>query len=314
MKGLRARHSADGHGAGTQGREHAPEVGRDKRPYLVLRLVVSNGRGAAGLAIILVLVLLAAFASSISHYDPTQYRVGAFLSPPDKTHLFGTDALGRDVFSRTIHGTRYTLWIGIISVSISLVLGVFLGMLGGYFGGLTDEMIMRVMDVLLSLPQLVLALAVATVLGPSLPNLMVAVGISAVPGYARLTRSTVLSAREQQYVEAAKAVGCADGAIMFRHILPNVVAPLVVLSTLGLASRILSAAALSFLGLGAQPPTPEWGLMLSEGRRYLTVAWWVTVFPGLFIVSSVLAINMIGDSLRDALDPRLRSMYRSASY
>jgi peptide/nickel transport system permease protein len=272
-----------------------------------LRGLRRNRAAIVGGSLIATLVFVAIAAPVIAPFGPTDYRTGPFLDAPSIRHPFGTDTLGRDVLSRTIYGTRYTLWIGIISVSISLCFGVSIGLTAGYFGGALDQALMRLMDVMLAFPQTILALAISAVIGPGLPNMMMAVGISAIPGYARVTRGSTLSAKEETYVEAARVVGCGNARIMIRHILPNVVAPLIVLSTLGLASRLLTAAALGFLGLGAQPPTPEWGLMLSEGRRYLTAAWWVTTFPGLFIMLSVLAINMIGDALSDALDPRLRS-------
>ncbi|MBA7513192.1 Glutathione transport system permease protein GsiD [subsurface metagenome] len=226
------------------------------------------------------------------------------FKPPSLEHFFGTDALGRDIFSRVIYGSRYSTWIGFISIFISLVIGGNLGLIGGYFGGRVDNVIMRCMDVMFAFPGILLALFIAATLGPGLTNLMIALGISAVPGYARVARSSVLSVKEKPYIEAARSIGCNNFNIIFRHILPNVIAPLIVLSTMGLASRILSAAALSFIGLGAQPPTPEWGLMLSEGRGYLRVAWWMTTFPGLAIMFVVFGINILGDGLRDALDPR----------
>jgi ABC-type dipeptide/oligopeptide/nickel transport system permease subunit len=273
-----------------------------------LRELRGNRGAIVGGLLILVLVLLAIAAPVICPFDPIEYRTGPFLDPPSTRHPFGTDTLGRDVLSRTIYGTRYTVWIGVISVSISLFFGLTIGLPAGYLGGAVDQVFMRMMDMMLAFPQIILALVISTVIGPGLPNMMLAVGISAIPGYARVTRGSTLSVKEQPYVEAARASGCNNGRIIIRHILPNIIAPLIVLSTLGLASRLLTAAALGFLGLGAQPPTPEWGLMLSEGRRYLNTAWWVTTFPGLFIMISVLAINMFGDALCDALDPRLRSL------
>jgi len=250
-------------------------------------------------------VMIAIISPIITPYDPSQYQPRDRLKPPSLAHLFGTDALGRDVFTRVMYGARYSTWIGFISISVSLIMGAALGMISGYSGGLVDSVIMRLMDVMLAFPGILLALFIAAILGPGLNNLMIALGISAIPGYARVSRSSVLSVKETVYVESAKAIGCRPVVIGLRHILPNILAPLIVLSTMGLASRILSAAALSFLGLGAEPPTPEWGLMLSEGRRYLRQAWWITTFPGLAIMTTVIGINLLGDGVRDALDPRL---------
>jgi peptide/nickel transport system permease protein len=205
-----------------------------------------------------------------------------------------------------LHGARVSLLVGLISVSIAVGLGTPVGLAAGYRGGHTDAWLMRLMDVMLAFPGILLALAIVSVLRPSVANLMIAVGVAAVPTYARLVRATVLSAKENLYVEAARAVGCGDLLVVGRYILPNVVAPLIVTGTLGLGTAILAAAALSFLGLGSQPPEAEWGRMLSEGRDYLREAWWISTFPGLGIMLTVLALNLLGDGLRDVLDPRLR--------
>jgi peptide/nickel transport system permease protein len=220
--------------------------------------------------------------------------------------LLGSDQLGRDVASRVLHGARISLSVGLISVTIAVALGAPVGLVAGFYGGRLDGLIMRVLDVLLAFPGILLALAIVSVLTPGLTNVMIAVGLSAVPTYARLVRGSVLAARENLYVEAARALGSRDPSILARYILPNVVAPLVVTATLGLGTAILAAAALSFLGLGSQPPQPEWGRMLSEGRDYLREAWWISTFPGLGIMLTVLGMNLLGDGLRDVLDPRLR--------
>jgi peptide/nickel transport system permease protein len=268
---------------------------------------LARQRGAVvGLLILATLAGLALAAPWLSSRDPIRTAPRDALQPPGARYLLGSDQFGRDVASRVLHGARISLTVGLISVSIALVLGTPLGLVSGFYGGRLDGLIMRVMDVLLAFPGILLALAIVSVLTPGLTNVMIAVGLSAVPGYARLVRASVLSAREHLYVEAARAIGGRDLGILARYILPNVVAPLIVTATLGLGTAILSAAALSFLGLGSQPPLPEWGRMLSEGRDYLREAWWIATFPGLGIMLTVLAMNLLGDGLRDVLDPRLK--------
>ena len=265
-------------------------------------------RGALlGLLILAALGTMAVAAPWLAARDPIRTAAREALQPPGARFLLGSDQFGRDVGSRVVYGARVSLLVGVISVSIAVALGAPLGLVSGYYGGRLDALIMRVMDVLLAFPGILLALAIVSVLSPGLGNVMIAVGLSAVPGYARLVRATVLAAREHLYVEAARALGGRDGGILVRDILPNVVAPLLVTATLGLGGAILSAAALSFLGLGSQPPQPEWGRMLSEGRDYLREAWWISTFPGLGILLTVLAMNLVGDGLRDVLDPRLKT-------
>jgi peptide/nickel transport system permease protein len=264
-------------------------------------------RGAiVGLVILGGLALMALGAPWLSPRDPIRTAARDALQPPGPRFVLGSDQFGRDVASRVLHGARVSLTVGLISVSIAVALGAPLGLVSGYYGGRLDGLIMRVMDVLLAFPGILLALAIVSVLTPGLTNVMIAVGLSAVPTYARLVRASVLSARENLYVEAARALGGRDLGILTRYILPNVVAPLIVTATLGLGTAILSAAALGFLGLGSQPPQPEWGRMLSEGRDYLREAWWISTFPGLGIMLTVLAMNLLGDGLRDVLDPRLQ--------
>ncbi|MDR7419618.1 MAG: ABC transporter permease [Armatimonadota bacterium] len=276
-------------------------------PWRAAARRLRRNRGAiAGLYLVLALVAVAVFAGSLAPYDPIKINPDSALQPPNRQFLLGTDTLGRDILSRLVHGARISLRVGLVSVGIAAALGTTLGLLAGYYGRWLDLGIMRFIDLLLAFPNVLLALAIIAILGPSIFNLMIAVGISATPAYARLVRGSVLSAKENTYVEAARAVGCHDRLIIRRHILPNVLAPLIVLSTLGMAGAILTGAALSFLGLGVQPPTPEWGVMLSDGRNYLRRAWWITTFPGVAIMMTVLAINMLGDGLRDALDPRLK--------
>jgi peptide/nickel transport system permease protein len=265
-------------------------------------------RGALiGLVILAALGTMAVAAPWISARDPIRTAPREALQAPGARFVLGSDQFGRDVASRVLYGARVSLLVGMISVSIAVGLGAPIGLVSGYYGGRLDALIMRVMDVMLAFPGILLALAIVSVLSPGLGNVMIAVGLSAVPGYARLVRATVLSAREHLYVEAARALGGRDGGILVRDILPNVVAPLIVTATLGLGGAILSAAALSFLGLGSQPPQPEWGRMLSEGRDYLREAWWISTFPGLSILLTVLAMNLVGDGLRDVLDPRLKT-------
>ncbi len=265
-------------------------------------------RGAVvGVVVLVALGGMAAFASWLSPADPIKTAPRDALRAPGPAHVLGTDQYGRDVLSRVLHGARISLVVGLVSVSIAVALGVPVGLVSGYYGGRVDGLLMRVMDVMLAFPGILLALAIVSVLTPSLANLMIAVGLAAVPTYARLVRGSVLSAKESPYVEAARAVGCRDRLVVVRYILPNVVAPVIVTATLGMGTAVLSAAALSFLGLGSQPPQPEWGRMLSEGRDYLREAWWISTFPGLGIMLTVLAMNLLGDGLRDVLDPRLEA-------
>ena len=282
-----------------------PESASASRPGALPRLLRQRG-AALGVVILGALALMALAAPWLSPRDPIKTSPREALQPPGSRFLLGSDQFGRDVASRALHGARVSLTVGLIAVSIAVALGTPVGLVSGYYGGRIDGFMMRVVDVLLAFPGILLALAIVTVLSPGLNNVMIAVGLAAVPNYARLVRASVLSAREQLYVEAARALGSRDVAIVARYILPNVVAPLIVTATLGLGTAILSAAALSFLGLGSQPPQPEWGRMLSEGRDYLREAWWISTVPGLGIMLTVLAMNLLGDGLRDVLDPRLK--------
>ncbi|SCG55357.1 ABC transporter permease [Micromonospora halophytica] len=255
---------------------------------LVLLLLVVVGVGGAWLA-----------PSGVNEVD-----VDRMLQPPSWSHPFGTDELGRDVLSRVLVATRVSLQVGVVSVGIALVAGVTLGLLAGYYRGWLDNLLMRCMDVLFAFPVLLLAVAIVAVLGPGLLTAMIAIGVVYTPIFARVTRSGVLSVREQVFVRAAVSIGASDLRIMRRHVLPNVAAPLIVQTSLSLAFAILSEAALSFLGLGVQPPAPAWGRMLYDGRGFVTEAWWLGVFPGTAIFLTVLAFNLVGDALRDVLDPR----------
>jgi peptide/nickel transport system permease protein len=271
-----------------------------------LRQLLRNRGAVGGLTILVVLVAVAACAPLLPLSDPIQVDPVHALYSPGTPYVFGSDQYGRDVLSRVVFGGRVSLLVGPIAVGIALVPGLVVGLVAGYYGRWLDTLLMRIVDVMLAFPGVLLALAIVAVLGPSLTSLMIAVGISSIPTYARLTRASVLSARENLYVDAARVIGADDVAILVRHILPNIVAPVIVVATLGVGAAILIAATLSFLGLGSQPPTAEWGRMLSEGRQYLREQWWIATFPGLAIMLTVLALNLLGDGLRDALDPRMR--------
>lgn len=262
---------------------------------------------SAALVVILLMILMAIFAPWIAPYGPAKTDFGAALSGPSREHLLGADNLGRDTLSRTIYGSRVSLQVGIIAVGISLIVGTALGLISGYMSGtFVDSLIMRCMDALLAFPTLVLALAITAALGPSLTNVMIAVGVVGIPSYARLIRGQVLSVARHEYVEAARTVGASGMRIIWKHIFPNVTGPLIVQASIGVAFAILAEASLSFLGLGVQPPTPSWGAMLSVGKDYLQYAAWMAIAPGAAIFIVVLAFNFLGDGIRDALDPHLQ--------
>jgi peptide/nickel transport system permease protein len=273
---------------------------------IVWRQLRQNRAAMIGAALVIFEIILALGAPWIAPYDPLDQNPREALQAPSREHLFGTDDTGRDLLSRVIYGTQISLRVGLISVGIGGGIGIVLGIIAGYRGGWADNVIMRMMDLLLAFPGILLALAIIAILGPGLFNVMIAVGISAIPAYTRLARGSALALREREFVVGARAIGCGDGHITLRYILPNVLPPLIVLATLGIAGAILTAAGLSFIGLGAVPPAPEWGAILTLGRKYINQAWWYTTFPGLAIAITVLGINMLGDALRDALDPRLR--------
>jgi peptide/nickel transport system permease protein len=257
-----------------------------------------------GLGVVVMFVLLALFAPWLAPHDPLATNWAAVRQAPDAQYLFGTDEIGRDVLSRVIWGTRASLLAGLVSVCISLALGVPVGLTAGYLGGWVDALISRMTDAMLACPFLILAIALAAFLGPSLSNAMVAIGISATPIFIRLTRAQVLAVKVEDYVEAARAVGNSHLRIALRHILPNVVAPLIVQATLAIAAAVIAEASLSFLGLGQQPPAPSWGSMLNTAKNYIDNAPWMSVWPGLSIFLLVLSFNLLGDGLRDAFDPR----------
>jgi peptide/nickel transport system permease protein len=258
-----------------------------------------------GALTVIAVLLLGLLAPVVAPYDPNQISGTEALQAPSWQHVFGTDELGRDVFSRVIYGARISPWVGLGAVAISTVIGIAIGLVAGYAAGVVDEVWMRGMDILLAFPGIVLAIAIVAVLGPGLRNAMIAVGISGIPYFARVVRAVVLVEREKEYVSAARAYGQRKSGILLLEILPNIAGPVIVLATLSIAGAILTTAALSFVGLGAQLPTPEWGAMLSEGRVYLAQQWWMATFPGVAIAVTVLGINVLGDGLRDALDPRM---------
>ena len=272
-----------------------------------------QNRGAMlGLVVIIALIIIAALAPVLAPYAPSQQFRDAFLSPPawvagsDPRFLLGTDDVGRDILSRLIYGARLSLMIGVVVVTLALAVGVTLGLVAGFFGGIADIAIMRLMDIMLALPALLLAIVIVAILGPGLVNAMIAVTVVVIPHYARLTRGAVLTELGRDYVTASRVAGAGPLRLMFVTVLPNCMAPLIVQATLGFSSAILDAAALGFLGLGAQPPTPEWGTMLANALQFIQRAWWVVTFPGLAILITVLAFNLMGDGLRDALDPKLK--------
>ncbi|MGY0693572.1 nickel transporter permease [Virgibacillus sp. FSP13] len=271
-----------------------------------LMRIIKSKTSFIGLCIILILILTAIFAPMIATHSPTDQNIIDRYMAPSSDHLLGTDELGRDIFSRIVYGSRISIQIGVIAVGIAMIVGVLLGGIAGYFGRWVDQIIMRIIDIMMAFPSILLAIALVAVLGPSLRNAMIAVGIVGVPQFARIVRSAVLSVKETEYIEAAKAIGAKHGRVLMQHVLPNCVAPIIVQATLSVGTAILDAAGLSFLGLGAQPPTPEWGAMLSDGRAALQNAPWVVTFPGLAIFFVVLGFNLFGDGLRDALDPRLK--------
>jgi peptide/nickel transport system permease protein len=266
-----------------------------------------NKAAVAGLVIILLFLLAALLAPLIAPHDPVVQNIADRKLPPfTKGYLLGTDDLGRGLLSRIIYGARISMVIGVVSVGIALVLGLIVGVLSGYFGGWFDRIVMRLIDIMLAFPYILLTIVVVAILGPSLTNAMIAIGISQVPQYARVVRASVLAEKENDYVAAERSLGAGDLALMVGTILPNCLAPIFVQATLGIGDAILSSAALSFLGLGAQPPTPEWGLMIASSKEFVTSAWWIVTFPGIAILLTVLGFNLLSDSLRDALDPRLR--------
>lgn len=288
---------------------NAAEVTIKKKSQLrdIVRRFMRNKAAVGSFIVILIFIFLAIFADQIAPYGEDDQLLSRRFIPPCWEYPFGTDDYGRDILSRCIYGARTSLTVGLVSVTFSCVIGILLGSLAGFYGGATDNIIMRIVDIMLAVPSMLLALSVAAALGTGLINLIIAVGISAIPGYARIVRASILSVKEQEFIEAARSIGASDFRIIMKHILPNCLAPIIVQATMSIATAILSAASLSFIGLGIAAPTAEWGSMLSAGRAYIRTHGHVLLFPGLMIVITVFAFNLLGDGLRDALDPRLKN-------
>lgn len=273
----------------------------------IIRRLFKSRSAVFGLIIIIVLLMFAIFAEHIAPYGFDDQLLSRRFIPPCKDYIFGTDDYGRDIFSRIVYGSRTSLLIALLSVTFSSFIGVIIGCVAGFYGGRVDNLFMRFIDILLAIPSILLAISISSALDPGIMNLMIAVGVGAMPGYARIVRASVMSERDQEYIEAARSIGAKDFRIILKHILPNVMAPIIVQATMSISIAILTAASLSFLGLGIAPPTPEWGSMLSAGRSYIRDSWYVVTFPGVAIMAAVFGFNLLGDGLRDALDPRLKS-------
>lgn len=276
--------------------------------FEVWRALLKNRTAVAAMIFIIILILVAVFADVIADYKTVVIKnnVSQRLQPPSKEHWFGTDGYGRDIFARIVHGTRISLQIGIFTTLMSMAGGMIVGSVAGFYGGTVDSIIMRICDIFMSIPAILMAMAIVAALGQGLFNLMIALTVTSIPTFARIMRSQILTIRESEYVEAARASGSSDAAIIFEHIIPNAVGPLIVQATLGVATGILSAAGLSYVGLGVEPPRPEWGAMLSEARSYMRQYPYLLIFPMIMIVLTALSFNLFGDGLRDAMDPRLK--------
>lgn len=281
---------------------------KSRRPWQrALDALVHHRLAQIGFTVFFFITIVTLFAPTISPYDPLETNYSNLMAPPNAEHWFGTDDLGRDLFSRILWGGRETLKAGYMAVLIGLGGGVAVGLFSGYVGGRVDDLIQRIVEILMAFPSILLLLSIIAALGPNLTTVIIAIGVSSIPSYSRLMRGSVISARNYEYITAARLVGAKDSRIMLKHILPNIVAPILVYGTLDLAGAIMLTAGLSYLGLGAQPPSPEWGAMLNYGRSYLRAAWWMSIFPGLAVYLAMLSINLFGEGLRDALDPKSRS-------
>nr|WP_087396663.1 ABC transporter permease [Flavonifractor sp. An100] len=266
-----------------------------------------NKLAMVGLVLIILLIIMAVFADVIAPYGVDDQDLTQKFQPPSMEHIFGTDDFGRDVFSRVIYGSRYSLAIGACAAILSAAVGMIIGSVAGFYGGKADNILMRLIDIMLAIPSTLLGISIVAALGNGIRNVIIAVAIGAVPAYARIVRASILSVKEQEYIEAARSIGASDLRIIMRHILPNCLAPIIVQITMSVAKAILEASALSFIGLGVQPPSAEWGAMLSAARPYFRSYWWVMTFPGLAIMMIIFGLNLFGDGLRDALDPKLKS-------
>jgi peptide/nickel transport system permease protein len=288
-----------------------PDLPREKTPLQLAMARFSHNRIAIfGLVVLLLLVLIAIFANYLSGFDPIKRDVKNRLLPPNTEHVLGSDALGRDLYTRIVYGARLSLWIGLGSVILSIFTGVPLGLISGFSGGALDAVIMRIMDLILAFPGIIFAIWLVSMLGPGVNQVILAIAFGNLPTYSRVIRGSVLSIKSADYVLASRAMGGNYLTILSKHILPNVIAPIIIISSLSISSAILAGSSLSFLGLGAQPPQPEWGALLSDGRPYIRSAWWLTIFPGMMLTIVVLASNLFGDGLRDALDPRAETKTR----
>ena len=267
-----------------------------------------NRRAVVGAFILIFIIFMAIFAPFVTRYEPQKQNMRNRLQPPSSEHVFGTDQFGRDTYSRVVYGARLSLQVGFFSIGMALLIGCTLGLVAGFYGGMLDNVIMRFVDILMALPGFLLALSIVAALGPGMQNVVLAIGVSYIPSFARMMRSAVVSTRELDYVDAARSLGAKDRRIILTHVLPNSISPIIVLTTLSMAGAILSAAGLSFLGMGAQPPTPEWGSMIANSRPFIRVSHWAVTIPGLAIFTTVMCLNLVGDGLRDALDPRLKNV------
>jgi peptide/nickel transport system permease protein len=284
----------------------AREASAARQSHVAWRQLRKNRLALTGGVVVLLLGAVALCAPLLAPYDPAAYDVKQILLAPGPQHWFGTDQLGRDVLSRMLYGARISMAVGFVSVGIAVLLGTLIGTLAGYYGGRVDELLMRFVDLMLNFPRLFLLLTLIALLRPSIWVIMAVIGFTGWMGLARLVRGEILSLREREFVQGARALGAADARIMVKHILPNALVPVLVSATLGVAGAILTESGLSFLGLGVQPPTPSWGNILIDGKANIEIAWWLSAFPGLAILATVLAYNLLGEGLRDALDPRLR--------
>ena len=281
-------------------------VKRNSQAKDTFRRFIKNKAAVVGLIIISLLLFGAIFAGVITPYDFDKQDLTARFEMPSMAHLLGTDEFGRDLFTRILYGARISLFVGILSVSVGCLFGGTLGALAAYYGGRVDNFIMRFLDIWHSIPDLLLAISLASAMGPGIGNAIIAIGLTTIPSYARVVRASVMTVKNTEYIEAARCLGASVPRIILRHIIPNALAPIIVQASLGVAGAIITTASLSFIGLGVQPPTPEWGSMLSKGRQYIRNYWHLVTFPGVFIMTTVISLNLLGDGLRDALDPRLK--------